>query len=230
MDASFVEVPRQRKTRAENALLKTGQTPADWSAKKRAPKDVDARWTQQHTPTYYGYKDHLKVNIQTKLIESAGGRQRLFWPARAGENGGQRGATVVVQNAGRGRALNETEPAENRAISRTRARVEQAFAVMRGPAGRIFQRDVGQARNPAAIQRLNRCNNLKRSETRRRLKLHPLAVACAAIDKRRARHQNTRRSRSEQRPTLRPTTPSSKPAALADRFLPHSYFHGRSFQ
>ena len=84
--------------------------------------------------------------------------------------------TVIVQKGVRGRALNETEQAENREISGTRARVEHAFAVMSGQAGRIFQRYVGRARNQAAIQMLNLCYNLKRYETILRLKLHPLAA------------------------------------------------------
>ena len=84
---------------------------------------------------------------------------------------------MIVQKGARGRALNETEQAENRALSSTRARVEHAFAVLSGQAGRIFQRYVGRARNEAAIQLLNLCYNLKRYETILRLKLHPLAAA-----------------------------------------------------
>lgn len=72
VDASFVEVHRQRNTREEITLIKRDQTPAEWSAKKRVHKDVDARWTKKYTQTFYGYKDHIKVNIQTKLIEAAG--------------------------------------------------------------------------------------------------------------------------------------------------------------
>lgn len=201
VDASFVEVPRQRNTRAENALVKTGQTPADWSAKKRAHKDVDARWTKKNAQTFYGYKDHIKVNSQTKLIEAAVVTSASVHDSQAADGLVQAGDgvmfgdsaycgqpvreqmaakgvdTVIVQKGVRGRALNETEKAENREISGTRARVEHAFAVMSGQAGRIFQRYVGRARNQAAIQMLNLCYNLKRYETILRLKLWPLAAA-----------------------------------------------------
>ncbi len=84
--------------------------------------------------------------------------------------------TVVVQKGARGRALNDTEKAENREISSTRARVEHAFAVMSGQAGRIFQRYIGRARNQAAIEMMNLCYNLKRYETILRLKLQPRAA------------------------------------------------------
>jgi IS5 family transposase len=85
--------------------------------------------------------------------------------------------TVVVQQAVRGRAPNETDRRENRLISRTRARVEHAFAVMSGQAGRIFQRSVGLARNRAVIQLLNLCYNLQRYETILRLRLPPMTHA-----------------------------------------------------
>lgn len=201
VDASFVEVPKQRNTRQENALIKEGKTPEDWSAKKTAHKDVEARWTQKNGQSFYGYKDHIKVNARTKLIETAvvtvasvHDSQATRDLVQAGdvvmygdsaytgawimEELEERGVdTLVVQKAVRGRELNEAEREENREISRTRCRVEHAFAVMSGQAGRIFQRYVGWARNEGAIQLLNLCYNLKRYETILRLKLHPVAQA-----------------------------------------------------
>jgi IS5 family transposase len=46
IDASFVEVPRQRNSREENAQIKSGQTPASFTENphKQSQKDVDARW------------------------------------------------------------------------------------------------------------------------------------------------------------------------------------------
>ncbi len=32
---------------------------------------MDARWTKKNAQAFYGYKDHIKANIQTTLIESA---------------------------------------------------------------------------------------------------------------------------------------------------------------
>jgi IS5 family transposase len=201
VDASFVEVPRQRNSRAENALLKEGQSPAEWSVKMRAHKDVDARWTKKNGQVFYGYKDHLKVNRRTKLIETAAVTTASVHDSQAVDGLVQAGdvvmygdcayasarltelldgrgvGTVVVQKAVRGRPLNETDRQENRLISRTRARVEHAFAVMSGQAGRIFQRYVGLARNRAAIQLLNLCYNLQLYETILRLKLHPMTHA-----------------------------------------------------
>lgn len=199
VDATFVEVPRQRNTRAENALIKEGQTPADWSDKKLAHKDVEARWTKKNEQVFYGYKDHIKVNRETKLIESAvvtaasvHDSQTVDALVQAGDvvmfgDSAFGGAPIaaqleakgvdkqVVKKARRGRPLTEAEKAENREISRTRARVEHPFAVMSGQAGRIFQRYVGLARNAAAIHLRNLCYNLQRYETILRRKLHPVA-------------------------------------------------------
>jgi transposase, IS5 family len=47
IDASFVPAPVQRNSRQDNALIKEGSTPGDWSDKKKAHKDVDARWTKK---------------------------------------------------------------------------------------------------------------------------------------------------------------------------------------
>jgi hypothetical protein len=63
VDATFVEVPRQRNSREDNAKIKQGETPAEWlkQPRKLAQKDVTARWAKKNNQTFYGYKDHVKV-------------------------------------------------------------------------------------------------------------------------------------------------------------------------
>ncbi len=72
IDASFVEVPKQRNTRDENKEIKEGKTPEKWDNpenKNKVPhKDIDARWTKKNHQSYYGYKDHVKVDAKSKLI------------------------------------------------------------------------------------------------------------------------------------------------------------------
>jgi transposase, IS5 family len=72
VDASFVEVPRQRNTREENAKIKEGQIPEEWKADpaKLRQKDTDARWTKKNEVTFFGYKDHVTVDVNSKLISS----------------------------------------------------------------------------------------------------------------------------------------------------------------
>jgi IS5 family transposase len=73
IDATCVEAPRQRNTRAENATLKAGEIPAGWDdpqqAAQRRQKDTDARWTKQNDETHYGYKNHINADAATKLIQ-----------------------------------------------------------------------------------------------------------------------------------------------------------------
>jgi len=48
VDASLVSAPKQRNSREENAQVKTGETPDNWSENKRRQKDTDARWTRKN--------------------------------------------------------------------------------------------------------------------------------------------------------------------------------------
>ena len=70
VDASFVEVPRQRNSREENKKIKEGTVPPDWKndPDKLSHKDVDARWTKKNNVTFYGYKDHVRTDADTVLI------------------------------------------------------------------------------------------------------------------------------------------------------------------
>ena len=70
IDASFVEVPRQRNSREENQTIKAGKVPDDWSddPTKLRQKDTEARWTKKNEQTFYGYKDHVTVDRHSKLI------------------------------------------------------------------------------------------------------------------------------------------------------------------
>ena len=70
MDASIVEVPRQRNSRDENARIKSGEPPQEWPEAKRRQKDTQARWTKKHGRSRYGDKNHLSVDHQHKLIRS----------------------------------------------------------------------------------------------------------------------------------------------------------------
>ena len=82
IDATFVEAPRQRNTRDENKQIKAGNGKDLWQpeegdsekekkrkAHKRSHKDIDARWTKKRGESHYGYKNHVKADKKTKLIE-----------------------------------------------------------------------------------------------------------------------------------------------------------------
>ena len=73
-DATFVEVPRQRNGREENAQIKAGETPADWKEEAAKPmlrqKDMEARWAKKNEENHYGYKNHINADHAHKLVRS----------------------------------------------------------------------------------------------------------------------------------------------------------------
>jgi len=75
VDASFVDVPKQRNSRKDNADIKQGTVPLEFAKKdangkrsKLFQKDTDARWMTKSNERHYGYKNHVNVDAHTKLI------------------------------------------------------------------------------------------------------------------------------------------------------------------
>jgi IS5 family transposase len=68
VDAAIVPVPKQRNSREENARIKAGETPEDWSDAKWRQKDVEARWTKKHGKNHYSYKNHISIDNKHKVI------------------------------------------------------------------------------------------------------------------------------------------------------------------
>lgn len=73
IDATFVEAPRQRNSREDNAKIKAGERHEGRDdpeqVAKRRQKDTDARWTKKNDETHYGYKNHINADAATKLIQ-----------------------------------------------------------------------------------------------------------------------------------------------------------------
>lgn len=72
VDATIVQVPKQRNTRDENKQIKSGVTPKSFKKNlhRKAQKDLDARWTKKNNISYYGYKNHVLIDDKFKLIRS----------------------------------------------------------------------------------------------------------------------------------------------------------------
>jgi IS5 family transposase len=66
--ASIVEAPLQCNSREENRQIKAGQIPEDWNGLKKRQKDTDARWTRKNGQNYHGYKNHIDIDVEHKLI------------------------------------------------------------------------------------------------------------------------------------------------------------------
>jgi len=76
VDASFIEVPKQRNSKEENADIKQGATPLSFGVRgtngkqnRLAQKDLDARWMTKNKERHYGYKNHINADEKSKLIK-----------------------------------------------------------------------------------------------------------------------------------------------------------------
>jgi transposase, IS5 family len=197
IDASFVQVPRQRNSRPENEAIKRGELPEGWqeNEKRMAHKDLDARWTKKNNQTFYGYKDHIVADLQSKLIVRAevtaasehdsqaldtltrkGDPQTWADSAYAGEPcaailEGKGIEAHICQKGTRGHELTRGQKRSNRAKSRKRVRVEHVFGFMTGSMKAMFRRCVGYVRNRSCILLANLVYNMARTEQIIRLKL-----------------------------------------------------------
>lgn len=68
VDASIISAPKQRNSREEKKIIKKGETPDDWSDNKKRQKYTDARWTKKNGKDYYGYKNHIQIDVKNKFI------------------------------------------------------------------------------------------------------------------------------------------------------------------
>ncbi len=68
VDASFIEVPRQRNSRDDNKHMKPRNSTEGWSDNKKKQKDVDARWTEKNKQKHFGYKNHIAAERKRKFI------------------------------------------------------------------------------------------------------------------------------------------------------------------
>lgn len=171
VDATFVEAPRQRNNRDDNETIKEGKIPEDWSEKKAAHKDVDARWTKKNDVAFYGYKNHANVDRKYKLIRkykvtdaSVHDSQELesvldrrnrkeVWADSAYRSEEQearlkaRGyVSHIHRRAHRNKPLTPRQEAANKRRSRVRVRVEHVFGHIETSMHGCYVRTTGIAR------------------------------------------------------------------------------------
>lgn len=188
VDASFVEVPRQRNSRDENQQIKQGQTPEAWKANpnKLRQKDRDARWGKKNKMNFYGYKNHIKVDKGTKLIsdytvtdasvhdsqeletlldQTDAGQPLYADAASIGQEASieQCGMTNNVhEKANKHHKLTETQKASNQEKTRHRARVEHIFGFLTNSMKAMYIRTIGYVRATAKIGLANLTYNMMR--------------------------------------------------------------------
>jgi IS5 family transposase len=199
VDASFVEVPKQRNASLENKEIKGGKTPEGWDKNKLAQKDVDARWSKKNGQNFYGYKDHVKADAGSKLITGyevtaatvhdsqmlepllemdEAGQPVYADKAYIGKEGivkGKNAEPMINQRGHRNRPLHEAQKETNRLNSKVRSRVEHIFAFIQNSMGGSFIRSIGQMRAKAVIGLMNLTYNLFR--TLQLMKIHGITAS-----------------------------------------------------
>lgn len=173
VDATFMDAPRQRNRRDENATIKAGSIPEDWKQEcrknKLRQKDTDARWTKKGDEVHYGYKNHVKADAESKLItgyavtsanvhdsqvlaELVDDTDYVLYAdsAYCGENifaALPKGLELKVHEKGsRNHPLTEEQKACNQEKSRIRVRIEHIFGFMTNSMYGITVRSIGKLR------------------------------------------------------------------------------------
>jgi IS5 family transposase len=196
IDASFVDAPRQRNSREENAQIKAGNVPESFQKNpaKQRQKDLDARWTKKNNETHYGYKNHVSIDKQHKIIRDydvtdasvhdsqvcsdilATNTDADVWADSAYSSAAQEAAlgeqnyiSHIHEKGYRNRPLSDAQKASNKEKSKIRARVEHVFGTMTNEMGGIVVRVIGLVRATAKVGLMNLAYNLKRFETLHRI-------------------------------------------------------------
>jgi len=190
VDASFVDVPKQRNSKEENEEIKAGKTPNSFveNENKKRQKDVDARWTQKNKINYFGYKNHVKIDSKSKIITNFkvtdasvhdsqlieklidnSDRGEEFY-ADSAYSGKEHSDTIeakgmidkIHEKGYRNKPLTDEQKLNNKEKSKTRVRVEHIFAFMEMSMNTMYINCIGIKRATVTIALNNLTYNMFR--------------------------------------------------------------------
>jgi len=138
-DASFVEAPKRRKKKGDNKH-------------SNRQIDEDAKWTKKRNVSYFGYKNHVKVDAKSKIITdydvtSANVHDSQVFTefyseyesdtvyadsAYVGQELPENITQEICERAYRNKPLTDEQKEENRRKSKVRARIEHVFGFVEG--------------------------------------------------------------------------------------------------
>jgi IS5 family transposase len=191
VDASFVEVPKQRNSRDENKQIKDGEIPAVWkeNENKLEQKDTDARWTKKNGISFYGYKNHVKCEQTNKFItgymvtdasvhdsqptpdllnKEDEGQPLYADSAYVGEGlhiklvDDKKVKPVIIEKGYRNNPLTDEQKANNKEKSKVRVRVEHIFGFIENSMNGSTIKTIGVKRAKTLIGLMNLTYNLFR--------------------------------------------------------------------
>jgi IS5 family transposase len=198
VDATIVPVPVQHISKEDRETLDRGDTPEAWRNNPAIARqrDTDAAWTKKHNKSYFGYKNHIKVDGKTKMI-------RTFEVTPANIHDSQTVRTLLDQEDDAGQELhadaayvgepimkmlrenkmkdrrhhkaktnaplNDYQKRQNKRKSKVRARVEHVFGALHMKMGDIRIRSIGEIRATFVIGMRNMIYNICRCDSLRRM-------------------------------------------------------------
>ena len=159
VDASFVDAPKPHITNEERETLKSGEIPQEWQGQDKKHKnklrqmDTDGRFGMKYNQTHFGYKETIKVDAESKLINNyevtpANVEDNQSFVELLDENDkllyGDKGyvgknfeeqfppnvKSMILEKAQKNKPLTEEQKESNRIKSKVRARVEHVFGFM----------------------------------------------------------------------------------------------------
>ena len=190
IDASFIEVPKQRNSRDENKQIKNGETPdsIEENPNKKKQKDLDGRWTKKNNVSYFGYKNHIKIDTKSKLIVKYEVTDASVHDSQVLENlldskdayedfygdsaySGKNQQDIIsnkemidktCKKGYRNNTLSEQDKEINKAKSSIRCRVEHVFGFMEGSMNGMNIFTIGIKRAEAIVGLMNLTYNMFR--------------------------------------------------------------------
>jgi IS5 family transposase len=185
VDASFIEAPRRKNTKEQRETLKNDEIPTEWNdpehPQKIMQRDTDATWTKKGNEAHFGYKDHVKVDADSKLIvdfnvttastNDVKGAEGLFDESDEVAYGDSAYPSLelpegvenrISEKAQRGHPLTEEQRLNNHQKAKIRCRVEHIFAGIVQMVGGTFIRCKNLKRAAFGISMLNLLYNMRR--------------------------------------------------------------------
>jgi len=185
VDASFIEAPKRKNTKEQREKLKAGETPEEWAdpehPQKLMQRDTDATWTKKGNEAHFGYKDNVKVDLDSKLITNYTVTTASTNDAKAAEglfDENDKAAygdsaypslelpegvvNMICEKANRNHPLTEEQKENNHKKAKLRCRVEHVFAGMVQMVGGTSIRCKNENRAVFNISLLNLVYNMRR--------------------------------------------------------------------
>ena len=190
LDATIVPVPKQHINKEDKEHLEQGEIPPAWqeNAHRLSQRDTDARWVKKNDVSYFGYKDHISVDVEHGFVHNYSVTDAAVHDSKAladmldvdNEGAGvwadsaYRSALIewflellmwcshINEKGYRNHPLTQEQNQSNREKSKTRAKVEHVFGAWVNEMGGKLLRSIGIARARANLGLRNLAYNLKR--------------------------------------------------------------------